>query len=552
MSWSARAASPTRLAVSALAIGLAAATVGTAQRAVVQPQFIAPSDATDLRARDQQVERMLRGGELRVRQVREDLLASGVTHERSDQFHRGVRVVGGDVARQIDGGRLRSVYGVVYQGIDLDTAPEIDVAGARALVEQRTGVRLAPAREPELVVLPLDEGGYALAWSARVRLDDDVRQMFFDAGSGRLLLEYSDLQTQAGTSVRATGVLGDGKKISVLPSAGQLIASDRLRPPSLITYDMKGDHQRTEDVLDGFVQLGPGDIATDSKTTWSDGAVVDAHAYAGFTYDYYFKRFGRRGLDNADKPIKSLVHPVRRNEVFDLFSRLSVFFSNAAYFGDGVMVYGVGLPPGTTSGGRSWDFTSGALDIVAHELTHGVTDYTSNLIYRNESGALNEAFSDIMATGVEFFFQPAGGGTMQADYLCAEDVVRNNTTQVRGIRSLENPGAYGHPDHYAIRFLGTSDNGGVHINSGIANQAFYLAVEGGTNRTSGLSVQGVGGGNREQIEKVFYRAFTQMLPSNATFSIARAATIQAARDLYGANSAAERAVTQAWTAVGVQ
>jgi Zn-dependent metalloprotease len=91
----------------------------------------------------------------------------------------------------------------------------------------------------------------------------------------------------------------------------------------------------------------------------------------------------------------------------------------------------------------------------------------------------------------------------------------------------------------------------VHINSTIASHAFYLAIEGGTNRTSGLSVQGVGSGNREQIEKVFYRAFTQLLPANATFSVARATTIQAARDLYGANGAAERAITQAWTAVGV-
>jgi len=91
----------------------------------------------------------------------------------------------------------------------------------------------------------------------------------------------------------------------------------------------------------------------------------------------------------------------------------------------------------------------------------------------------------------------------------------------------------------------------VHINSGIVNQAFYLAVEGGRNRVSGREVQGVGAANREQVEKVFYRAFTQLLPSNATFSLARAATIQAARDLYGSNSNAERAVTQAWTAVGV-
>jgi Zn-dependent metalloprotease len=99
--------------------------------------------------------------------------------------------------------------------------------------------------------------------------------------------------------------------------------------------------------------------------------------------------------------------------------------------------------------------------------------------------------------------------------------------------------------------VGTQDNGGVHTNSGIANQAFYLAIEGGANRTSGLSVIGVGAANREQMEKVFYRGFTQLMPSNATFAVARTVTIQAARDLYGVGSNAERAVTQAWTAVGV-
>jgi thermolysin len=116
---------------------------------------------------------------------------------------------------------------------------------------------------------------------------------------------------------------------------------------------------------------------------------------------------------------------------------------------------------------------------------------------------------------------------------------------------MENPAQFRDPDHYSWRDTGLNDNGGVHTNSGIPNHAFYLAIEGGTNRTSGLSVQGVGAANREQVEKVFYRAFVFLLPSSATFSTARAATIQAARDLYGVGSAAERAVTQAWTAVGV-
>ena len=103
----------------------------------------------------------------------------------------------------------------------------------------------------------------------------------------------------------------------------------------------------------------------------------------------------------------------------------------------------------------------------------------------------------------------------------------------------------------AVRYRGPEDNGGVHINSSISNHAFYLAIEGGTNRTSRLAVQGVGAANREQIERVFYRGFTAFLTPNATFAQARQATLRAASELYGDSSAAFRAVSQAWTAVGV-
>ena len=102
-----------------------------------------------------------------------------------------------------------------------------------------------------------------------------------------------------------------------------------------------------------------------------------------------------------------------------------------------------------------------------------------------------------------------------------------------------------------MRFTGPEDNGGVHINSGIPNHAFYLAIEGGTNRTSGLSVTGVGAASRDQIERVFYRGFTSYLTPNATFAQARQATLRAASELFGDSSAAFRAVEQAWTAVGV-
>jgi thermolysin len=188
-----------------------------------------------------------------------------------------------------------------------------------------------------------------------------------------------------------------------------------------------------------------------------------------------------------------------------------------------------------------------ALDVVAHELTHGVTEFTSNLIYRNESGALNEAFSDIVATSAEFFFQPPGDGPLRADYRLAEDVVTPGDCARWRTRPSSTT-----PITTRAASSATGDNGGVHTNSGIANQAFYLAIEGARTARRDSACRGSAARTASRSKRVFYRAFTQLLPSNATFSVARAATIQAARDLHGANSAAERAVTQAWTAVGVK
>jgi thermolysin len=511
----------------------------------------AASSAPLVRQWDSVTQSMLRGGELRIREVRDDTQIAGHVNDRVDQYYRGVRVFGADVSRQMDAqGVLLSTFGNVYTGIDISVDPQLTAAAARKRADDLAGVENGPlAPEPELVVLPADDAGsFHLAWRVRaVTASADIIQYFLDAQSGEVLLQYGDRQTQSAVG-RAIGVLGDSKKISVSGGNGSFALTDRLRPPVIETNDMKGNPQRTLAYLNGMIALNASDIAADDDNNWTDGAVDDAHVYAGYTYDYYFKRFGRKGLNDNNIRIRSLANPVRRTQadVQLYFTQFPDFFVNAFYTGGGVMVYGVGLPPGLTLGGRSWNHLSGALDVVAHELTHGVTQFTSNLIYRNESGALNEAFSDIMGTSVEFFFQPAGNGDLKADYLAGEDVVKPG-----GLRSMENPQAYGDPDHYSRRITDTADNGGVHSNSGIANQAFYLAVEGGTNRTSGLAVQGVGSANRDQMEQVFYRAFTSMLPANATFSQARAATIQAARDRFGSNSNAERAVTQAWTAVGV-
>jgi bacillolysin len=508
---------------------------------------LAVSSTQNMRPADALVDSLQRSGELRVRQHRTDTLKAGREHDHLDQYYNGVRVFGGDVARQTERGITVSLFGTVYEGIELDTNPGLSADEARGAIERAAGAPMRPGVNPELVVLPRVSGGYDLAYRGRVLSEDGLFIYFVGARSGAVLLQFNDLKTQHAIGA-GTGVLGDSKKVSVTKDSGSYRASDGLRPPALRTFDLRGNATRTMMFLTGRTALVTGDLASDNDNVWTDGAVVDAQAYAGFVYDFYYKRFGRRGLDNADIPITNLVHPANRDDVLrQSNSVIGLLYLNAAYFGEGVMVYGEGLPSMLTDGdGHHWNFMSGALDVIAHELTHGVTEYSSQLIYLNESGALNEAFSDIMGTAVEFAYQPKGDGLLKADYLMGEDVVTPG-----GLRSLENPGTFGDPDHFTKRYLGPQDNGGVHTNATIVTHAFYLAIEGGANRTSHLSVAGVGAANRQQIENLFYRAFTQLMPSGANFSVARAATIQSARDLYGAGSAAERAVTEAWTAVGV-
>jgi bacillolysin len=512
----------------------------------------AATQVADLRAMTAQLDAGLRAGTL-VRQREEpDTVLPGRSHERLQQLHQGVPVLGGQVVRQSADGQVVSIFGTLYPGIDVDPVPGFPASDAAARIEAASGGTLMRRREVQLLVLPLDDGRMALAYAGLAAGPEGVQDYYIDAHTGAVLLKLNHLQRQAAVGTGG-GVLGDSKKISASGTSGGFVTVDALRPPTIVTYDLKGNWSRGWNIADGVLPAVASDRAFDADNAWTDKAVVDAHAYAGYVYDYYYKRFGRRGLNDGNRAIHSFVHPANRadaltvpDEIFDNFLVNAFFCGQCGYNGEDMMFYGDGVPDGMFS--VNVNYFSGALDIVAHELTHGVTAYSSGLIYQNESGALNEAFSDIMGTSVEFYYQTFGSGPLKADYTMGEDVM----PAIAGFqRSMANPRAFGDPDHYSLRQSGGGDNGGVHTNSLIASHAFYLAIEGGTNRTSGRTVQGVGASRREQIEKVFYRAFTNMLSAGATFYMARLATIQSAVDLYGGGGAVEQAVTQAWDAVGV-
>ena len=238
---------------------------------------IVPGSAQALRTWDTRTQSMLRTGELRIRQVRDDTLIPGHVVERADQYYRGVRVFGADISRQMDDhGVVLSVFGNLYDGIDIAADPKLTPDEVRTRVADLAGGDQAESNEPELVVLPRDEGGFRLAWRMRaITPRVDIVQYFLDAASGDVLMQYSDRHTQSAVG-RAVGVLGDSKKISVTGSGSTFTARDLLRPPVIETEDMKGDPGRTLGYLLGLLTLGPADVASSTDNNWTDGAVDDA------------------------------------------------------------------------------------------------------------------------------------------------------------------------------------------------------------------------------------------------------------------------------------
>ena len=270
-----------------------------------------------------------------------------------------------------------------------------------------------------------------------------------------------------------------------------------------------------------IAQQTPGTLWLDADNVLNaafDAPAVDAHAYAAQTFDYYKNVHGRSSYDGNGAQLISTVHYGRNY--------------NNAFWSGSQMVYGDG-------DGSTFIPLSGALDVIAHELTHAVTDTTADLVYQNESGAINESMSDIFGTLTEFHFNN------NPDWLIGEDIYTPGTAG-DALRSMADPTLQGDPDHYSVRYTGTGDYGGVHINSGISNKAAYLLSNGGTHY--GVSVAGIG---NDKTGKIFYRTLTQYLTPNSTFSQYRVASVQAATDLYGASSSEVSSVKAAFTAVGV-
>ena len=254
---------------------------------------------------------------------------------------------------------------------------------------------------------------------------------------------------------------------------------------------------------------------TSGNNSWNNPTAVSAHYNAGLAYQYFKTKFGRESINGLGGTIISLINITETNG-----NGMDNAFWNgqAMFYGNGDVAFDQPLAK--------------APDVAGHELSHGVIQATANLEYQGESGALNESFADVFGAMID----------PERDYKMGEDISNNAIFPTGALRDMANPHNGGNsindngyqPAHYTERYLGSQDNGGVHINSGIANKAFHLFAE------------AIG---KDKAEQVYYRALTKYLFKSAQFVDCRIAVEQAAGDLYG--SAEVTAAQNAFSAVGI-
>ncbi|WP_044278494.1 M4 family metallopeptidase [Myxococcus stipitatus] len=424
----------------------------------------------------------LRAEELTVRSSRTD--DQGTTHVRYDQTHHGVRVIGGELVVHVD--RAGQVY-----------AANGSARGAR---ESASLMRLPLAAVKRAALEGLEQ----------VSVRGEPRFVYFLEPEGLLASAYEVTRVgiREGDPVRDL-VYVDAASGRVLDVRPQIHA---------------GMNRRVHSANGSWVTPGTLRRAEGSSPTW-DAHIDRNFDHIGTTYDCFETIFGRDSFDDRGASITSTVH-YGDGYVNAYWDGSQIVFGD----GDGYNSIELGLD----------------LDVVSHEIAHAVTQYESGLVYRSESGALNESLSDMAAALCESWSR---GGAVDADvWKIGEDVW---TPHVAGdaLRYMDSPTRDGSSrDYYPERYTGSSDNGGVHWNSGIPNLVFKLLVTGGPHPRgkTGTWVNGIG---MNRAAQTFYFAATNYFTSTTTMSQAKAYTIQAAQDRYDATVV--NAVRDAWNAAGV-
>lgn len=483
--------------------------------------------------------------DLQISRIQIDNLA--MAHTRLRQTYNGVPVFGGEAIVHLKpDGSVSAFTDSLVENINVATKSQINDEQAANQAVQHYGCRSCLTAKPatDLWVLR-HKGSDHLVYRVQLERIEPSKAAakpvyFIDAHTGAVVMQYDNLQRATGNSLYNGTV-----SFTTSQSGGLFYLEDIGRKHG--TFECP---QLNCPTLESLVRY------TDPDNIWvapNQLAAVDAHYGTEKTFDYYRNVHGRTGRlygTDADYIIPAAADPGVNLLGTLLITNLGF---NDAFFGGPIILYGDG------DGVLFSPLVS--LDLVAHEITHGVTIDTANLIYMNESGALNESMSDVFGAMTERY---ARGGAITADtWKLTEQAYTPGNGNADAFRWMSSPHnappkvqvqggppvdltADDDPDHYSERYVGDFDNGGVHINSGIPNHVFYLVAAGGRHHVSLVRVKGIGA---NKAERIWYRALTIYMTESTDFAGALEATVLAANDLYGVSAAAT--VATAWGAAGV-
>ncbi|MFI6859963.1 M4 family metallopeptidase [Streptomyces sp. NPDC050421] len=456
----------------------------------------------------------------------------GTTHTRYERTFDGLPVLGGDlVVQESKAGVTKSVTkaskasSAQLKAVDLtaDVAPATAEKQAVGLAKADGSSKTAADKAPRKVVW-MASGTPQLAYETVVGgLQEDgtpnALHVITDATSGAKLYEWQAIENGVGNTEYSGQVT-----LGTSGSSGSYNLTDTTRGNHK-TYNLNHGTSGT-----GTLFSGADDVWGDGIGTSTETAAADAHYGAAETWDYYKNVHGRTGIKGDGVGAYSRVH-YGNNYV-------NAFWDDSCF----CMTYGDGS-------GNASPLT--ALDVAAHEMTHGVTSNTADLNYSGESGGLNEATSDIFATAVEFY---SNNATDKGDYLIGEKIDINGDGTP--LRYQDKPSKDGASKDAWYSGIGNVD---VHYSSGPANHFFYLLSEGSGAKTingvsydsptsDGLPVTGIG---RDKAALIWFKALTTKFTSTTNYASARTGTLAAAGELYGTTSAEYTAVANAWAGINV-
>jgi len=466
--------------------------------------------------------------------------ADGSTHVRLQRTFQGLPVVGGDlVVHQGPGAAWEGVSQTLAAPVRVSVTPTVVRATAERAVTAVDRVTRAIRNvrvegAPRLVVDAIS-GTPRLAWEVTTggRYADGTPSRlltYVDARTGSIIRREERIQTTDGDGNSLySGPVG----LQLTPSGSSYLLKDPTRG-NTYTTDFGN---KTDGILCQLFGSGckPGTTFVSTDTVFGNGSTssresagVDAQYGTNVTWDYYQQVHGRNGIFGNGTGSYNRTH-------------YGNGYVNA--FWDGTkMTYGDG--DGVSYGPLV------SLDVAGHEMSHGVTENTAGLSYSGESGGLNEATSDIFGTMVEFF---AANANDPGDYYIGEEF---DLAQHDGFRRMDNPALDG-SSHSC--WSTSTKNVDVHYSSGVGNHFFYLLAEGSGAKTigglahnsptcNGSTIVGIG---RSAAERIWFRALTVYMTSGTNYAGARAATLSAATDLFGASSTQRATVAAAWSAVNV-